>query len=160
MEKNFGKMRLNNFVVNGSKFEEPITPYIAERTAIELEELIEINKEGFPMVWKKHEEANNFVALPIAEDYIVGKLLKRDESQYAGAEIYTLEIEEAVSNKIQLTINEESFPNKEARIFGSTVLTRLMRTIKLGTRLKIVYKGKTIAAKKGKAKDWVVFKDE
>lgn len=83
-----------------------------------------------------------------------------ESPNYENVNIYTFWIKSAVSGGVSLKMTEEAFPGGEARLFGSTVLDNKMRGVKLHSLVKIVYKGKTIATKRGKAKDYEVFEDD
>lgn len=114
------------------------------------------------MGWKEREDSSNFIRFSKEKDEIIGRLKKVEESaNYEGVNVYTFEIESAVEGGTALKdFSDSVFPKGEARLFGSTVLDRKMEGIKLGTKVKIVYLGKTISTKKGKAKNYKVYEEE
>lgn len=148
---------VHNLVVNGSRFNDP--GYTAQMQAREIDRLCE--EVNYKMAFKPVEEQTNFIRFEKEDDELIGKLLKVEESSnYENVNVYTIEFESAKVSGEELKPAENQFPNNECRLFGSTVLDNRMSQVEIGSRIKIVYKGKTITTKKGKAKNYKVFVDQ
>lgn len=113
------------------------------------------------MVFNEVEAETNFVKLVKENDEVIGVLLEENKSStYPDTNVYTLKLESAKVNGKLLDITAERFPEKVARLFGSTILDQRMATVQPNSKIKIVYLGQTIDTKKGKAKNFKVFVDD
>ena len=112
------------------------------------------------MVYKEKESVTNFVPLKQKDDFVIGIL--RDISKSANFEttnIYTLEIESAMSNGADVVLDVNVFVDKIGRVFGSTILDQKIDEGDLGKKLRITLIGE-IPTAKGTAKNFKVEVDE
>lgn len=113
------------------------------------------------MAFKEVEAETNFIKLELENDEVIGVLVEECKSStYPDTNVYTMKLESAKVNGKLLDITADRFPEKIARIFGSTILDQRMSQVQPNSRIKIVYLGQTIKTAKGKAKNFKVFVDD
>lgn len=113
------------------------------------------------MAFQKIEPETNFIKLVKENDEVIGVLLEEKKSStYPDTNVYTMKLESAKVNGKLLDITADRFPEKVARIFGSTILDQRMDQVQPNSKIKIVYLGQTIKTAKGKAKNFEVFVDD
>ena len=111
------------------------------------------------MAYIEIEPKTNFLKFEKEEDELEGVLIDTSKSTtYPDIDIYSFQL---ISAKINgKLIDIEAFAeDKIGRIFSSAILAQRMDQIKIGSKVKIIYKGKTIKTQYGKAKNYKVYVD-